>query len=217
MQVEWLVARYPRLYHMAERHAWPSIRDRGLLSAAAVLDVFGIGGAERFGLESSHRPGKVPIGQGAGQIVLRDQKPMEPVRLAKALLNGVTIQQWYETINTKVFFWVQEERLHRLLNARPYRNLEHDVLVVDTASFVAAHEHEIWLCHMNSGNTFPVPHKRDLGAFQRIAQYPARQNGQPLKEVVELVVDYRVLDIADHVVEVRRMKSKEVLGPIPFA
>jgi hypothetical protein len=202
---------------MAERHAWPSIRDRGLFSTAAVLDMFGVGGIQRFALESSHRPDKVAVGQGAEQIVLRDQKPMEPSRLAKALRNGVTVQQWYETINTKVFFWVQEERVHALLNARPYRNLEHDVLVIDTASFVAVHELEIWLCHMNSGNTFPVPHERDLSAFQRISQYPARPNGRPLKEVVELVVDYRVLDVADHVLEVRRMKAKENLGQIPFA
>jgi len=187
-----------------------------LFSTAAVLDMFGVNGTKRFELESTHRQEKVPVGHGAEQIVLRDQKPMEPNRLAMALHSGVTSRQWYETINAKVFFWVQEERLLGLLNARPYRNLEHDVLVIDTASFVAAHEEEIWLCHMNSGNTFPFPHKRDLTAFQRIAQYPTRSNGQPTKEVVELVVDYRVLDIAEHVIEVRRMRAKEFLGPIPL-
>jgi hypothetical protein len=132
------------------------------------------------------------------------------------LLNGVTPRDWYETINSKVFFWVQEERLHGLLNARAYRILEHDVLVIDTASFVAAHESQIWLCHMNSGNTFPVPHKRDLNAFKRIASYPTKSSGAPAKEVVELVVDYQVLNIAQHVIEVRRMRAKEVLRTIPF-
>ncbi len=140
---------------------------------------------------------------------------METSRLATGLINGVTPKQWYETINNKVFFWVQEERLLGLLNARPYRALEHDVLVIDTASFVAAHEREIWLCHMNSGNTFPVPHKRDLSAFQRIEQYPTKANGSPAKEVVELVVDYQVRDIAQHVIEIRRMKGREVLGFVP--
>jgi hypothetical protein len=201
---------------MAERHTWPSIRDKGLFSTTAVLDLFGIDGAERLALESSHRPEKVTLGRDDRQIVLRDQKPMEASRLATGLINGVTPRQWYEAINNKVFFWVQEERLHGLLNARPYRALEHDVLVIDAASFVAAHENEIWLCHMNSGNTFPVPHKRDLSAFQRIAQYPTKANGTPAKEVVELVVDYRVRDVAQHVIEVRRMKAKEVLGPIPL-
>lgn len=216
MQVDKLVARYPRLFHMAERHAWPSIRNRGLLSTAAVLDLFGVEGARRFELQSTHRPEKVAVGAGAEQIVLRDQKPMEIGRLATALINGVTPQQWYETINTKVFFWVQEERLLGLLNARPYRKLEHDVLVIDTASLVAAHEKEIWLCHMNSGNTFPFAHERDLSAFQRIARYPTRSTGAPTKEAVELVVDYRILDIAKHVIEVRRMKAKEFLGSVPL-
>jgi hypothetical protein len=62
--VDKLVASYPRLYHMAERHAWPSIRDKGLLSTAAVLDLFGANCAQRSELESSHRPEKVPIGDG---------------------------------------------------------------------------------------------------------------------------------------------------------
>lgn len=216
MDLKTLVTRYPRLYHMAERNTWPSIRDRGLLSTAAVLDKFSVNGHRRFQLESEHRPEKVPIGEGPEQIVLRDQKPMETSRLATALRNGVTPRQWYETINAKVFFWVQESRLYGLLNARPYRKLEHDVLTIDTQSFLAAHENEAWLCHMNSGNTFPVPHPRDLSAFRRIADYPANRSGAPAKEVVELVVDYQVLDIAAHVIEVRRMKAREVLGPLPL-
>lgn len=216
MQVADLVARYPRLYHMAERDAWSSIRDRGLFSTIAVLDLFRVDGAQRTALNSAHRPEKVTVGTGPGQIVLRDQKPMETSRLATALLNGVTPREWYETINSKVFFWVQEERLHGLLNARPYRMLEHDVLVIKTASLVATHENRVWLCHMNSGNTFPVPHKRDLSVFKRIADYPAKSSGAPAKEVVELVVDYQVLDIAQHVIEVRRMRGKEFLGTIPL-
>ena len=216
MNLDKLVARYPRLYHMAERDAWPSIRDRGLLSTTAVLDKFGVKGAKRFELESTHRPEKVVVGEGAEKIVLRDQKPMETSRLATALLNGVTPRQWYETINSKVFFFVEEHRLHGLLNARPYKKLEHDVLVLDTASFVEAHEEEIWLCHMNSGNTFPFAHPRDLGAFKRIAGYPTKVRGGPDKEVVELLVDHHVPDIADHVIEVRRMKAKGVLGPLPL-
>lgn len=216
MDVTTLVARYPRLYHMAERDTWPSIRDRGLFSTSAVLDKFSVNGQRRFQLESEHRPEKVPIGEGQEQIVLRDQKPMETSRLATALLNRVTPQQWYETINTKVFFWVQENRLYGLLNARPYRKLEHDVLTLDTRSLLAAHGGNVWLCHMNSGNTFPIPHPRDLSAFRRIADYPAKKNGAPAKEVVELVVDYQVLDIAEHVIEVRRMKANEVLGALPL-
>ena len=74
---------------------------------------------------------------------------MSPSRLATALVNGVTPRQWHEAINSKVFFRVQEQRLLGLLCARPDRKLEHDVLVIDGASFAAAHEEQIRLCHMN--------------------------------------------------------------------
>ena len=58
--------------------------------------------------------------------------------------------------------WADEERLLRLLNATHYKALEHDVLTIDTASMVAAYEPSMWLCHMNSGNTFPMPTPRDI-------------------------------------------------------
>jgi hypothetical protein len=41
-----------------------------------------------------------------------------------------------------------------------------------------------------------------------------KRSGNPVKDVVELVVDYAVPNIADYVVEVRRMQGTEVLGVI---
>jgi hypothetical protein len=216
LELEKLVARYPNVFHMAERGTWPSIRERGLFSASGVLDIFKMAGPPRFAIESEHRPEKIAVGDGAQGIVLRDQKPMEAGRLSKALLGDVTTRQWYETINSKVFFWAEEKRLLGLLNARAYRNLEHDVLTLDTASLLAEYHESTWLCHMNSGNTFPVPHPRDLSAFKRIPDYPTKANGNPEKEVVELVIDYHVPNIAQHVVAVRRMKGAAVLSDIPL-
>jgi hypothetical protein len=212
MEKDKLIARYPRLYHMAEVGSWQNILQHGLLSTVAALDRFEVGGMERVQLESRHRPEKVTL-QGAGldKVVLRDQKPMSEQRLAGALMDGLTPQQWYETINSKVFFWVQSKRLERLLSARAYRKDEHDVFTMDTKSFVNSHEHVISLCHMNSGNTFPMPFPRGMQTFQRIENYSAKPNGGPSKEVVELVVDYSVPDIAKHVIEIRRMKGTQVI------
>jgi hypothetical protein len=139
---------------------------------------------------------------------------MPPGVLADSLLNGVTSQQWYETINDKVFFWAEEERLIGLLGAKLYRDIEHDVLTLDTASFATAHQDAIWLCHMNSGSVVPWKTKRDLTIFKRIPDYPVTATGRPQKEVVEIVVDDKVLDVADHVIEVRRMRGTEVLHTI---
>lgn len=210
MEIETLVARYPRLFHMAEKGTWPSIRAIGLLSTSAVLDRFAVNGKERERLEREHRPEKVAVG-GEGGIVLRDQKPMARERLLQALQDGITPEEWYAVINSKVFMWAQEERLRGLLGARHYRSLEHDVLTINTASLVRAHADAIWLCPMNSGNTFPIPHRRGRQTFLRIPQYPVGLKGKPNREVVEVVVDYSIPGIAKHVVEVRRMRGDTVL------
>lgn len=215
MDVNKLIELYPRVYHMAERGAWESIRQRGLMSATAVLDHLAVEGGERARFESEHRGQKMSVREGdPSDIVLRDQKPMPEGRLLQALTDGTTPREWYELINNKVFFWAEETRLHNLLGARDYRRLEHDVLTLDSASFIPAYAQSIWLCHMNSGNTWPMPHRRGTDVFRRIPDYPVNRSGKPEKKVVELVVDYAVPNIADFVVEVRRMRGSEVLGVI---
>jgi hypothetical protein len=215
MDLDKLIELYPRVYHMAERGAWESIRTHGLMSATAVLDHLAIEGGDRARFESEHRNQKMDVRAGhPSNIVLRDQKPMPEGRLIQALTDGTTPRQWYELINHKVFFWAEEQRLHRLLGARDYRRLEHDVLTLDSATFVPAYAEAIWLCHMNSGNTWPMPHRRGTEIFRRIPDYPVKRSGKPIKTVVELVVDYAVPNIAEYVVEVRRMRGSEILEVI---
>ena len=215
MNIDHLIARYPRIYHMAESGTWDSIRRRGLLSASAALDLLGITGGPRTPYEVQQRTTMMDVLPGhSDRIVLRDQKPMPPQRLERALTDGTSPAEWYALINSKVFFWAQEHRLLTLLNARDYRHREHDVLTIASETLVREHAARIRLCHMNSGNTWPMPLARDAGIFQTIANYPARRNGAPAKEVVEVVVDHSVPDIARHVIEVRRMKGTEVLATI---
>ncbi len=215
MDIEKLIELHPLLYHMAERDTWSSIQSKGLLSTTAVLDHFGLRGADREPYESQQRPKKMTVqNDPAERIVLRDQKPMPRQRLVSALKDGTSPEQWYRLINDKVFFWTTEERLLRLLNARDYRGLEHDVLTIDSAPFIKAYAEKIWLCHMNSGNTWPMPHARSIETFKRIPGYPAKRSGIPQKPIAELVVDYHVPDIADYVIDVRRMQSSQVLKGI---
>lgn len=214
MDTNRFVELHPRVYHMAESGSWKSIRQHGLLSTSAVLDHARVSGAERTQIEYGHRPTKLLISGQYGDIVLRDQIPMPPKRLARALGPATTCEKWYAIINSKVFFWAQEERLHRLLNARAYRALEHDVLIVNTESLIAAHGQRMWLCHMNSGNTFPMPFPRDETIFKRIDDYPVNRRNNPTKNIVEVLVDYSVPDIASHVVEVWRMRGSARISRI---
>jgi len=213
MLLEKLFEMYPKLYHMAEAGTWESIQRRGLLSASAVLDFFHLEGKQRDAYEIEHRREMLSVFPGRPDpIVLRDQKPMPPERLRIALTDGTTPEQWYQLINGKVFFWAEHHRLLRLLNA--YGHDEHDVLILDTRSLVTAHLQNVWLCHMNSGNTLPIPHHRGVNIFQRIQHFPAKKNGKPEKDVVEVLVDHGVPDIAAHTFEVLRMQRDQVLGQI---
>ncbi len=217
-----LVRDCPTLFHMAERGSWPSIRQHGLLSTSALLDLFGVNGPGRDTLEGCRRPEGVTIEHPAlGRATIRDQKPMDDAGLRLCLLDGMSPEDWYRCLNGRVFFWLTRERLLRLLNARPYRDAEHDVLELDTATLVAAYRSAIRLSPINSGTTKPFPStasKRGRGTFLPIAEYPyARWRAQGRKageRVVELTVDHAVPDAARFVRRVTAMRGGVVTGVI---
>ncbi len=199
-----LCARFPCLYHMTQLGSWPSIQKYGLLSTTALLDLFESRGDERIEIESCHRPECIPIVHPKhGRAMIRDQKPMSDRSVRRALVGDLKPEDWYRELNSRVFFWLTEERLNTLMNARAYRHQRHNVLVVDTARLVERHEHRIMLSAMNSGCTIPFPHKRDLKTFRRIADYPYESRKRNRDPIVELAVDYSVPDICDFVTEVR--------------
>ncbi len=217
-----LVRDCPTLYHMAERGSWPSIRQHGLLSTSALLDLFSVEGARREALEGRRRPEGVTIEHPAlGRAAIRDQKPMDDAGLRMCLLDGLTPEDWYRCLNARVFFWLTRERLLRLLNARPYRDAEHDVLELDTAALVAAHRPAIRLSPINSGTTKPFPStasKRGRETCRPSAENPyARWRAQGRKageRVVELTVDHAVPDAARFVRRVAAMRGGVVTGVI---
>src|SRR5262249_10557239 len=135
--VDELSDRFPRLFHMAELGSWPSIRERGLLSTSGLLDLFEIDSVQRFQIESCHRPESVEILHKVhGRAVIRDQKPMSDSSLCRALGNSMEPAAWYRELNSRVFFWLSEDRLNTLLGARAYRHQRHDILLVDTRKLV---------------------------------------------------------------------------------
>ena len=106
MTVEELCAVYPRLYHMAEAAAWPSIQRHGLLSTSALLDLYEVSEPERGRIERTRRPDAVPIVHVRhGTLFINDQRPMTDASLGRALI-GMTPSEWYALLNARVFFWV---------------------------------------------------------------------------------------------------------------
>ena len=215
LELEELITNCPTLYHMAERGAWDGIRQQGLLSTSALLDLYDIKPPLRTEIESRHRRASIEIARdGLPRVVVRDQIPMSDAGLRRALPSHISPKEWYELLNKKVFFWLSEKRLHRLTDAKAYRDQEHDVLEVDTRSLINAHRDKIWLCPINSGCTKPVAHPRDKTIFARISDYPYddwRKRRTRQERVVELAVDCSVPDISSHVRRVIVKRGIEVL------
>jgi hypothetical protein len=134
------------VFHLAEAANWPSIQQHGLFSTSALLDLAGIRGEEGARFERQHRPNYTELPNG---VQVRDQKPMPPEALMQCLI-GMSPAEWYQLINSKVFFWLDSDRLNRQRGACEPR--PQVVLVVDTDRLVARHAERIALTPINTGN-----------------------------------------------------------------
>lgn len=195
MTPEELVRRYPSLYHMAESGSWRTIQRHGLRSTSALLDLFGVTGQERFNIESRWRDkGVVLTHPDYGTAVVRDQLPMPETKLRECLVD-MTPQEWYELINRKSFFWAEQTPLVWMLKAAPYRNRQHEVIIVPTRFLLDHHVDRITLSAINSGSVHPSkatgtrrPRGRDT--FKLLKDFTSPW-------ATELAVEYSVPDIAD--------------------
>ncbi len=115
-------------------------------------------------------------------------------------------------LNAKVFFWVTEGRLERLLGAGTYRNRSHTVLLFDTKALLADHAERTVLSPINSGCTRPFPHPRGRSTFLPLKAYPFqrwRKKRGASGAVVEVAVDEAVRAVVKYVVEVRERRAGE--------
>lgn len=208
MDVGELIDRYPRLFHLAEAGSAPAISEHGLLPAEEIVSTSALGPDEQAAILSRPRPRALTIEHPVlGRATLRDQTPLRAHILDK-VLTDMTARQWLSALNERVFFWLHSQRLDQLLNARRNRGRPHDILVIDTASMVSAHDRRIRLSAINSGSTlYPNAPERGTRTFQTIEDYPFAErirSRTPQSAVVELAVSGGVRDISSHVVDVYR-------------
>jgi hypothetical protein len=206
MDTGFLCETFPRIFHMAHVDAWEGIRRHGLLSTSALLDRFEITGDERRAIESARRRTSVIITHPVhGRAVIRDNIPLDDSGLQRSLTDMSPVQ-WYELLNRKVFFWLTEERLMTLLEARAYRDAKHCVITIDTTRLLANCIDRVWLSPMNSGATRPVAHKRGTDTFRRVEHYSfdhwRKKRSSSKKAIAELAVDYSVPNLMECVEEV---------------
>lgn len=215
LTIDAFVERHPRLFHVAEAGAWPSIRTEGLLSTTALLDLYGIEGARRAAIESEIRRETMTIKDltTGSTARIRDNKPLRR-QFLDPKLTDITVAEWCRLLNRKVFFWASEERLERLLSARAYRHRSHDVLTIETRKLVESVDAKISLAPINTGATlYPNATARGSDTFKPIEEYPiedyTRWRGKK-DAIVEVAVDYSVPVVEALALEVNRRKGCEV-------
>ena len=204
MTREELVTACPVLYHMAEHGAWPSIRKHGLLSTAALLNLFEVQGNRKDKILGSRRThSKTICHPEHGIAVIRDQKPMDDNGLRRCLPDHITPGDWYRLLNGRVFFWATLNRLETLLKA--YSESRHTILFIDTAALVQRYGQEISVTTMNTGATKPKPHPRGYDSFVELGKFDYRASCQKrgkARAIAEVTVGHSVRDISSLVTRV---------------
>jgi hypothetical protein len=177
---------------MAEAGSWRSISRHGLLSTRSLIELFEVNDGARETILRRRRSTSVELTHEVlGTAVVRDQIPLSESRLT-ACLTDMTLEEWLDTLNSRVFFWLDETHLETLLGARAYRDDEHDVITVDSTLLLERHGPRVTLSPINSGATMYTPPPRGRHTFLPIASYPfdERRRARGLgNAVVELAVD----------------------------
>lgn len=213
MTAEELIACHPRLYHLTTPGAWEVIRQHGLLSTEELLRRAGLPDAEvQSRIRRKREDREVLEPTPIGRVVLNDNKPIHMGKLARCLDDGLSAEDWLAELNRRVFFWVKEARMRGLGEAAINRTDPRELLVLDTASVVAACGARMQVAPINTGNTQRKPARRGRDTFTPLGAMPhaqwrrlrAARKSSP-DEVVEVTVLDHVPDIERHLIERRRL------------
>jgi hypothetical protein len=191
------------VYHLADERNWKSIQASGLLSAT---QLFTQAGTEQW--ICTHRPQTLQLPTG---IIVRDQRPIPPTSLARCLAPGLTPTDWYAELNSRVFFWVELERLERQRRAC---GTPQYIMTIDAKKLLSHYAASVTVTPFNTGNALRAAAQRSLASFVPYATWvnsgwiteaaalnatPRSRNHSP----VEFTISQSVPSIFDFVTAVR--------------
>jgi hypothetical protein len=144
---------HSRLYHVALSRNHRLIARHGLRSTATLLNLAEPGQASRRrSLECARRASvaELPLADGT-KAYLRDNLPINDKHLRRLLEPGVTLEEWYRLLNSRLFFWLDLESAMQF--AAAYPDHVQVLFAFDTGRLLAAHPERVALSHINSGTT----------------------------------------------------------------
>ena len=172
MTPEELAAMHLRLYHATDAANLDGILRHGLLSTSRILNLCGAPDEERAAFTRQRRRDRVTLEHPDGGVaMITDNSPLHEGNLARCLDDGLSVEDWCTKLNERVFFWVDERSLHRLLNAEASRQRDRVVLVFDTESLAQAYAGQIELSPINSGSSLRKPARRGHATFAPLLRH----------------------------------------------
>ncbi len=205
MTPEELAAMHPRLYHATDAANLDGILRHGLLSTSRILNLFGAPDEERAAFTRRRRRDRVTLAHpDRGVAMITDNSPLHQGNLARCLDDGLSVEDWCTKLNERVFFWVDERSLHRLLNAVASRQRDRVVLVFDTESLAQAYAGQIELSPINSGSSLRKPARRGHATFapllrQSYAEWRQLRVERGEKTTPDTIKEVTVLGGIEHV------------------
>ena len=209
-------ARHPRLYHVTSPAALSGIRRLGLLSTSRLLDLYEVTGSERAAIERNRRPKiRLLTHPDHGEALITDNRPLFEKNLTICLDDGLSPPDWFAMLNRRVFFWVNEQRLGKFLEAQRSLGLDRLVIELDTLSVATRHQEQMELCPINSGSAQRRAARRGLSTFSPLLKhdYATWQRLRP-KSTPDRIVEVMVVDAAVRVDE-HSMKYYTVPSQMP--
>ena len=173
-----------RLYHLADAENVPSILKHGLLSTERLLGLTGMAEPERAAFLRRQRPNSLRLAEG---VTIRDQRPMPPSALARALDDGLEPGDWYALLNSYVFLWADRKRMDR--QRRACGDRPQVTLTFDAAALFEHFGTQAFLSPINSGNVRRNAARRGRDTLVPYAMWlqqgwPTRQRSHPPAEIL---------------------------------
>ena len=203
-----------RAYHLVDAGNWPSVQKLGLMSAARLMAA---SGSAEDNTPRRHRPVAQRLASG---VLIRNQKPMPPAALTRCLKSGLTPEDWFELLNSKVFFWLDIERLNRQRHA--CKDAPQIALLIDAARLLSNYSANATVAPINTGNAMRAAKPRNRSTFVPYDRWvedgwtheniPGALCRPANHRPVELTIDNAVPDIMEYVVSVVPLRADEGLG-----
>ena len=177
------------LYHLAEADNLDSILKHGLMSTKRLVGMVNLPERERKTLLRNHRPECVRLAKG---VLIRDQRPMPPTALSRALDEDLKPSDWYELLNGFVFSWPDPKRLER--QRRACGDRPQILLTFDSAALFGHFGASAFVSPINSGNARRKAARRGLTTllsyktWSQVGWPTGRRTRPPVEVLFECVI-----------------------------